>query len=156
MSSSRPMETVFEQPVHGIPGARLQPDGSVEWRLWAPKHENVALVLDPEGQRSEHRMVAERDGYHRLTSDAVGEAARYVYRLPDGRELPDPASRWQPDGVHAPSALFFPERFRWSDAGWRGVPREELVIYELHVGTFTAEGRSMPSCRVWSSSKNWA
>jgi maltooligosyltrehalose trehalohydrolase len=140
MSSSGPMEAVFEQPVHGIPGARLQPDGCVEWRLWAPKHESVTLVLDPENQRSEHRMVAGRDGYHRLTSDAVGEAARYVYRLPDGRQLPDPASRWQPDGVHAPSAVFFPERFRWSDAGWRGVPREALVIYELHVGTFTDQG----------------
>jgi maltooligosyltrehalose trehalohydrolase len=55
-------------------------------------------------------------------------------------EVPDPASRWQPEGVHRPSAVYSPERFRWGDAAWRGVRREELVIYELHVGAFTPEG----------------
>ena len=65
---------------------------------------------------------------------------RYALKLPDGRDYPDPASRWQPDGVHLPSAVFSPEKFRWSDQGWRGVAREDLVIYELHVGTFTPEG----------------
>jgi maltooligosyltrehalose trehalohydrolase len=140
MASSRQTQAVLEQPVHGIPGAQLQADGQVTWRLWAPKHENVLLVIDPKGHRSEHRMVAEEHGYHRFAASAVSEGTRYAYRLPDGRELPDPASRWQPDGVHAPSAVFFPERFHWSDRRWRGVPRKELVIYELHVGTFTDEG----------------
>ena len=64
----------------------------------------------------------------------------YVYKLADGREYPDPASRRQPEGVRSASAVFFPESYRWSDAAWRGVAREELVIYELHVGTFTPEG----------------
>jgi maltooligosyltrehalose trehalohydrolase len=140
MATNRQTEAIFEQPVHGIPGARLQADGQVTWRLWAPKHENISLVIDPDGDRSEHLMAVEGHGYHRLAANGVSEGTRYVYRLPDGRELPDPASRWQPDGVHAPSAVFFPENFRWSDTQWRGVPRQELVIYELHVGTFTDEG----------------
>jgi maltooligosyltrehalose trehalohydrolase len=70
----------------------------------------------------------------------VEDGLRYAFRLPDGRELPDPASRWQPEGVHKASAVFFPERFAWSDPAWRGIPREDLVIYELHVGTFTPQG----------------
>ena len=70
----------------------------------------------------------------------MDEGLPYAFKLADGREYPDPASRWQPDGVHRPSAVFFPESYRWSDAAWRGVARDDLVIYELHVGTFTPEG----------------
>ena len=58
----------------------------------------------------------------------------------DRREYPDPVSRWQLDGVNQPSMVFDPSRFRWSDAGWQGITSGALVIYELHVGTFTREG----------------
>ena len=68
------------------------------------------------------------------------DGTRYAYRLPDGLEVPDPASRWQPDGVHRPSAVFTPGDFTWHDRAWPGVRREDLVIYELHVGTFTPQG----------------
>ncbi|TVS15815.1 MAG: malto-oligosyltrehalose trehalohydrolase [Planctomycetaceae bacterium] len=140
MSKGIDTDLVFPQPVHGIPGALRQDDGTVHWRLWAPKHESLSLVIDPAGQRTEHTMTVDDHGYHRFATDAVQEGTRYAFRLPDGRELPDPASRWQPDGVHLPSAVFFPEMYQWSDASWRGVQREDLVIYELHVGTFTAQG----------------
>ncbi len=79
-------------------------------------------------------------GYFTAELGEVAEGQRYAYRLDGGSLRPDPCSLWQPDGVHHPSALFFPERFAWTDQAWRGVPREELVFYELHVGTFTAEG----------------
>jgi maltooligosyltrehalose trehalohydrolase len=140
MTKAVDTNSVFPQPVHGVPGALRQHDGTIHWRLWAPKHESVSLIIDPEGQRAEHAMTVDSHGYHRFAADAVEEETRYAFRLPDGRELPDPASRWQPDGVHSPSAVFFPATYRWSDASWRGVPREDLVIYELHVGTFTAQG----------------
>src|SRR5207244_1595325 len=58
----------------------------------------------------------------------------------DGRELADPASRWQPESVHGPSAVFDHASFEWTDGGWRPPPLPEYVIYELHVGTFTREG----------------
>src|SRR5690606_15041629 len=70
----------------------------------------------------------------------IAEGTRYAYRLDDGMIRPDPASRWQPDGVNTPSAVLRPELFEWSDDGWGGVRREDLVLYELHVGTFTPEG----------------
>lgn len=85
-------------------------------------------------------MTPDGDGYFHHRQLQVEEGLRYSYKLADGREYPDPASRWQPDGVHSPSAVFFPEAFRWSDAAWRGVVRRELVLYEVHVGAFTPAG----------------
>jgi maltooligosyltrehalose trehalohydrolase len=91
-------------------------------------------------ERRETAMACEGNGYFVHREVDVDEGLRYMYRLADGPEYPDPASRWQPDGVHRPSAVFFPGLYGWSDAEWRGVARENLVIYELHVGTFTVEG----------------
>ena len=64
----------------------------------------------------------------------------YVYLLPGVGPRPDPVSRRQPAGVHGPSRIVATGDFRWSDAGWRGLPLGELIFYELHVGTFTPEG----------------
>jgi maltooligosyltrehalose trehalohydrolase len=100
----------------------------------------VTLVTYPGGQRVQTPMTPEPMGFFVHQQTPVEDGLRYAFRLPDGRELPDPASRWQPEGVHKASAVFFPDRFAWSDAAWRGIPREELVIYELHVGTFTPQG----------------
>ena len=72
--------------------------------------------------------------------DGVGHGDRYRFRLDDGEPLADPASGWQPDGVHGPSAVVDAGRFDWSDEGWRGVALADTVLYELHVGTFTPEG----------------
>ena len=80
------------------------------------------------------------DGYFTSRLTEAAEGLPYAYVLDDRREYPDPASRWQPNGVHCPSAVFFPETFAWTDADWRGVARESLAIYELHVGAFTPDG----------------
>ncbi len=85
-------------------------------------------------------MRHEGGGYFVHQEPRVAEGLRYKYRLSDGGEYPDPASRWQPEGVHRHSAVFFPETNCWSDETWKGIAREELVIYELHVGTFTPQG----------------
>jgi maltooligosyltrehalose trehalohydrolase len=85
-------------------------------------------------------MEREGRGHFRHTEREVPEGQRYAYRLDGGPERPDPCSLWQPDGVAGPSAVVRPERFSWTDHGWKGVPREDLVFYELHVGTFTGEG----------------
>jgi maltooligosyltrehalose trehalohydrolase len=78
------------------------------------------------------------DGWHAGEADAA-PGRRYAYVLDGGDSLPDPASGWQPDGVDGPSAVVG-EEFAWTDGGWRGAPLDELVLYELHVGTFTPEG----------------
>lgn len=140
MTESIRSHAAFEQPEHKAPGALLQKDGSVLWRLWAPQHQFVRLMIEPAGRLSEHSMEADRYGYHVFRGRELSEGDRYAFRLADDSDLPDPASRWQPDGVHAPSALYFPQRFRWSDGDWKGIARADLVIYELHVGTFTEEG----------------
>ncbi len=128
------------EPDHAPQGALQQADGSVLWRVWAPLSATVALVTYPPAGRVETGMVPESEGYFVLRDPAAGEGLLYAYRLADGREYPDPATRWQPNGVHRSSAVFLPQSYRWSDQRWRGVAREDLVIYELHVGTFTPEG----------------
>ena len=66
---------------------------------------------------------------------------RYRFRLDRGETaLPDPASRFQPEGPHGPSEIVDPGEFAWTDRAWRGWAREQLVIYEMHVGTFTPDG----------------
>ncbi len=85
-------------------------------------------------------MRPEGDGYFAHAEEGVREGQRYAYRLDGGPERPDPCSRWQPDGVHRPSAVVFPDRFLWTDSDWRGVSRADLAFYELHVGTFTPAG----------------
>ena len=72
----------------------------------------------------------------------VQAGARY-HLLKDGTEMPDPASRFQPEGVHGPSEVINPHTYEWHDENWRGVAQQDLVFYELHVGTFTP-GRHLP------------
>lgn len=121
-------------------GAFPQSDGTTEWCIWAPQHERVSLVLWQGGRKRALAMHREEGGHFRLRISAA-HGQRYAYLLGDDRrEYPDPVSRWQPDGVNQPSAVFNPAEFRWSDSGWRGIAADALVIYELHVGTFTREG----------------
>ena len=84
----------------------------------------------------------ERDafGYFRAVVDGIKPGARYSYRLDHTDTRPDPASRFQPDGVHAASQAIDPSTFRWTDQAWKGVPLRDTVVYELHVGTYTHEG----------------
>lgn len=121
-------------------GAVAQSDGTVRWRVWAPNARRVELVLREPGERRAIAMEAEADGYWTHVARDVPEGQRYAFVLDGGPERPDPCSGWQPDGVHRPSAVAFPQRFAWTDHVWRGVERADLAIYELHVGTFTPEG----------------
>jgi maltooligosyltrehalose trehalohydrolase len=115
---------------------------SALFRLWAPKAQTVALVTyDADGQATDELPMQGDDvGYFTLTRSGVSSGFRYAYKLDGGMAFPDPASRWQPDGVHKPSAVYFPEDFAWTDSDWSGVPMDQLVVYELHVGTFSPEG----------------
>src|SRR5581483_5817914 len=74
-----------------------------------------------------------------LTREAL-PGTRYDFEINGSQRVPDPASRFQPTGVHGPSEIVDPSSFEWNDEGWRGRPWKESVIYELQVGTFTTEG----------------
>jgi maltooligosyltrehalose trehalohydrolase len=84
-------------------------------------------------------MHAKPAGYHQMVVENIGPGTRYKYRLSPRKEFPDPVSRYQPEGVHGPSQVIDPD-FVWHDENWFGLPIEDYVIYELHVGTFTPEG----------------
>ena len=127
----------FTSPRFPSQGAFREPDGRVLFRVWAPHHQQISLVTWQDAQETVTPMQTADMGYF--------EQPRRLRRtvtppLENGDTRPDPASRWQPDGVHLPSALYFPEDHHSTTTGWRGIPRDDLVIYELHVGTFTAEG----------------
>ena len=120
-------------------GATLIADGTARFLLWAPLARSVRLVLHrPEPLTVEMEPI--EGGYFGREVERLRPGARYGFRLDSGPVLPDPASRSQPDGVEGLSALAAPERFRWTDRGWTGLPLARHVFYELHVGTFSRAG----------------
>lgn len=119
------------------PGATVT-DGRTRFVVWAPVPERIELVLVDRAER--HDLTRDADGVATLELDGVGHGERYGYSLDGGQVLPDPASAHQPDGVHGPSAVVDTGRFRWTDEAWRGRTLAGTVLYELHVGTFTAGG----------------
>jgi len=110
--------------------------------VWAPRCEDVALVVDPQAGPSaaQHRLERDGDGYFAGFIPRIGAGTRYRLRLDGGDALPDPASRFQPEGPHGPSEIVDPARFSWGDRDWAGVRIEGQIFYELHVGTFTPAG----------------
>jgi len=121
-------------------GTRLLDDGGTRFRLWAPSAERVDLVLAMDSGRAELPMRAVEDGWYEKVVPGTGPGARYAYRINGGISVPDPASRFNPEDVHAASEVIDPHAYTWGDADWRGRPWEEAVLYELHVGTFTPAG----------------
>jgi maltooligosyltrehalose trehalohydrolase len=106
-----------------------------EFRVWAPAARRVAAEVS--GHR--HEMSDAGGGWWSVLAEAAPQA-RYGFRLDDGDLLADPRSPRQPDGPAGLSECYDHSAFSWTDAGWRGVPLPGSVVYELHVGTFTAEG----------------
>ncbi|MBA3824966.1 MAG: malto-oligosyltrehalose trehalohydrolase [Ktedonobacterales bacterium] len=119
-------------------GARVLADGRCQFRVWAPRHQSLAIHLlgSPDRVIS---LEAEADGYFAAEIADVAPGTRYFVRFADGQERPDPASRLQPEGVHGPSAVVAPFT-AWTDEHWPGQPLRDYAIYEIHTGTFTAEG----------------
>jgi maltooligosyltrehalose trehalohydrolase len=123
--------------VHDMPfGAALRADGSTRFRLWAPSAKQVELLLDGRALP----LAIGPNGWCETVVEQVIAGTRYAYRIDGGLVVPDPASRSNPDDVHGASAVVDPLAFVWPDDDWRGRPWHEAVIYELHVGCFTAEG----------------
>jgi maltooligosyltrehalose trehalohydrolase len=114
-------------------------DGATRFRVWAPVAQSVDLVVTGH-EKEGWPMARAGEGYWELHAPDVRAGDRYSYRLDGSRTLPDPASRFQPEGVHGPSQVIDPHAFEWTDAGWTGTSLEHLIIYELHVGAFSPAG----------------
>lgn len=112
-------------------------EGSVRFRLWAPAQRAVRVVIGLDGDERELAMARDADGWFELTSNAAHAGSRYRYALADGTRVPDPASRFQPDDVHAASEVIDPGAYAWQHPDWRGRPWRETVLYEAHVGAFS-------------------
>jgi maltooligosyltrehalose trehalohydrolase len=123
--------------------------------VWAPLAERVEVrVFDDRasssvtgtvfgGSHNSGRLIGLRrtdHGYHEGIAEGIRPGTWYVYCLDGNKGRPDPASRFQPEGVHGASQVVDPRAFRWEDACWRGLSLEDYIIYEIHVGTYSSEG----------------
>ncbi|MFP4121374.1 MAG: malto-oligosyltrehalose trehalohydrolase [Coleofasciculus sp.] len=118
-------------------GSNYLGNGQCEFRVWAPFRDSVAVhILSPQDQVIP--LQKDESGYWQETVKA-DPGTLYVYQLDGSLERPDPASHYQPEGVHGSSQVV-DHQFDWTDNSWQGIPLKDLIIYELHVGTFTPEG----------------
>jgi maltooligosyltrehalose trehalohydrolase len=119
-------------------GAHYLGDGRCEFRVWSPKSEAVALeIVSPENPLLP--MQQQEGGYWQITADNIQPGTLYFYQLNNAESRADPASNYQPSGVHAASQVI-DHSFTWNDSSWAGIPLENMIMYELHVGTFTPDG----------------
>ena len=118
-------------------GARPTARG-IEFRVWSPLAKQMAVKITSPREILQPMDCAE--GVFSAMVEGVGPGADYRYVIDGKKERPDPVSRFQPNGVHAPSRVVDPDAFKWSDRDWRGIALEDYVIYEFHIGTFTAAG----------------
>jgi maltooligosyltrehalose trehalohydrolase len=124
-----------------IPPLGATPLAGHGWRfgVWAPAAKELSVHIVGDDDRFVPMQKSDL-GYFETTIKELRSDARYFYRFEDGRDLPDPASRFQPEGVHGPSQIVDLKDFRWTDSSWCGLELDRSAIYELHVGTYTPEG----------------
>lgn len=120
-------------------GARPLPCGSTRFRVWAPRAKSLSVKIFGDKERALLMKRTANDVFEAIVSETVA-GDDYKYIIDDELERPDPVSRWQPWGVHGASRVVDPDAFAWTDKDWKGLPIKDLIIYELHVGTFTREG----------------
>lgn len=161
-SPAIPPDSGIEQPASSLPvgslnrnylaerrlpiGAEVFPDAGVHFRVWAPSCKTVEVVLESGNGKGPFphplpiALAPEDNGYFSGIVTEVETGLLYSLMLDGKGPFADPASRFQPQGPHGPSKVIDPQAFPWRDAEWKGVSPEGQVIYEMHVGTFTAEG----------------
>lgn len=146
MSMSQPfMKSEKDAPRYPQPdrcmGAVVTDEGT-RFTVWAPKAQNLHVVLGGDDEHPSQRIPCEgvEGGWFEALIPAARHGMLYKFQLDDGLALPDPASRWQPQGPHGPSMIVDSGKFKWGDTDWTRPPMRDLVLYELHIGTFTPEG----------------
>jgi maltooligosyltrehalose trehalohydrolase len=120
-------------------GATPLPEKGWRFVVWAPAAKQLSIHIVGDNDRVVPMQKSD-SGYFETTIKTLQSDAQYLYRFDDGHEFPDPASRFQPEGVHGPSQVMDLNDFKWTDSSWRGLELDRSVIYELHVGTYTPEG----------------
>lgn len=120
-------------------GADYHGSGDCEFTVWAPSLQEVAVQIVAPKQ---HLLPMHKDasGYWKAIASDIEPGTLYFYKLEGTTDRPDPASKFQPQGVHGPSQVVDLSTVSWTDTDWAGISLEETIVYELHVGTFTPEG----------------
>lgn len=119
----------------------LPDEDATFFRVWASKRRSVEVeVFRDENFLGRFPLTKEYQGFFSGTVPGIGPGDRYLFRLDEEQSRPDPASRFQPDGVHRASQVIDSANWKAADQLWKGIPRKDLIIYEIHVGTFTGEG----------------
>ncbi len=122
-----------------LPGAQCLEEGRCRFTVWAPLHGQMGLkIVHP--SEALYPMTRDGEGYWSIVLDGVGAGTRYLFQIDGKQYRPDPASHFQPLGVHEASEVVDHRTFPWTDQLWRGIDLESSVFYELHVGAFTPEG----------------
>jgi len=128
-------ESVFDLDL----GAQILADGRCRFRVWAPGAQKVEVQLVSPLEQN-HALEREEKGYWSAVIKNVPPGTRYFFGLDQNLQRPDPASHFQPEGVHQFSEVVDHSRFIWEDSGWEGIALKRMVLYELHVGAFTSRG----------------
>src|SRR5690606_33728855 len=113
-------------------------DGSCLIRVWAPEKQSIDLVVLNGESRYLIPLTKDEFGYWSGAAE-LSHGVRYLYRIDGEKEYADPASRYQPEGVKGPSEIVS-SRFNWTDEGWKGIEPAEMIMYEIHTGTFSPKG----------------
>jgi maltooligosyltrehalose trehalohydrolase len=120
-------------------GAEIIGD-EINFRVWAPSKKNIQLLIEHPFSKT-IEMQPDKNGYFSASIKKISEPLLYCFKLPDkSKPLPDPASRFQPQGPLGPSQVIDSSLFKWTDESWPGLKADNQIIYEMHIGTFTQEG----------------
>src|SRR5687767_10254470 len=121
-----------------VPGATFISKDECRFKVWAPLHESLALhLLDPDEMLP---MEKDAEGFFTIVVQNIRAGRNYFFKPGGEEDIPDPASHYQHDTVHGPSQVVDHNKFKWTDHKWRGIPFKDIILYELHVGTFTEDG----------------
>jgi len=136
-------------------GATLLEGSRCQFLVWAPRAESVEVrIFGDSGAPSATGPVARNThsteqllrlrktdrGYHHGIFEGIRPGTRYIYRLDQTKDRPDPASAFQPAGVHGPSQVVDPRAFQWQDSSWQGILLKDYILYEVHTGTYSTAG----------------
>ncbi len=122
-------------------GAHLKANNICTFTVWAPTATTVTLQLvSPKQQSIPMHQDPASSGYWEIALPGIEPGARYQFKVDQKDARPDPASLSQPETVHGPSDVVDLHHYAWRDKDWKGIALEKMVIYELHVGTFTQQG----------------
>jgi maltooligosyltrehalose trehalohydrolase len=123
-------------------GAQLDENGT-HFRVWANGRRSVSVLVNGK----EHPLNADASGYFSGHVAGAVDGDTYTFAVDGKGPLPDPASRFQPRGPHGPSQIVDARKFNWTDGSWQGIKLEGQIVYEMHIGTFTAAGTWQAAAR---------